>query len=204
MISTLVRKVDFWAGVAAGAWALVAFLWEPRLNELVSYEIALAFAAAAMARAGVLARGERPKKGNGAPVNSVDDPTPVEPLSEPKKRLGLFLPFVPPLLLLTGCAGFGGPGLESVVSRIDIGKAIQCAKQPTPGDKARCLGAQALTVGLGAALDQAAFWGVRAIKAASGAGADDLSDRDRRKIAREADAALANLGAELAAAESNQ
>ncbi len=129
------------------------------------------------------------------------DPTPAEVADEPTPSAGLTLIF-PVLFLLTlsGCAGYSGPGLESVVGRIDIGKVLQCAKAPTPTDKARCLGVEMLSVGIDTALEHAAFWGEKALKAASGAGADDMSDRDRRTVARKADAALDELGAELAKA----
>lgn len=104
-------------------------------------------------------------------------------------------------LALTGCAGLSGPGLQSVVGRIDVTKAITCWKQPTPADKARCLGVEALSQGIDIALGEAARWGEKALKAASGTGADDLSERDIREIASETDAAMAKLGAEIAAAQ---
>lgn len=100
---------------------------------------------------------------------------------------------------LTGCAGYGGPGLSSIVGRIDVTRAVECAKQPTPADKARCLGVSLLSDGLGIALDQAAHWGEKALKAASGTGADDLEAKDLREIERNTDTALDVLGAEIAA-----
>lgn len=104
-------------------------------------------------------------------------------------------------LALTGCAGLSGPGLQSVVGRIDVTKAITCWKQPTPRDKAKCLGVEVLSQGIDIALGEAARWGEKALKAASGTGADDLSERDIREIASETDAAMAKLGAEIAAAQ---
>lgn len=108
---------------------------------------------------------------------------------------------VPALVLaLTGCAGMSGPGLESVVGRIDVTRAIQCWKQPDAASKARCLGVEVLSQGLDIALGEAAAWGEKALKAASGTGADDMSEKEIQEIADNADAALNKLGAELAAA----
>lgn len=108
-------------------------------------------------------------------------------------------------LLLTGCAGLGSyaaPTVGDLVGRIDVGKVIQCARMPTPRDKARCLGVEVLTKGIDFALGEAAKLGEAAIDAANPhAGADDMTDRDRRKLARDLDRSLNVLAHELAAVE---
>lgn len=146
-------------------------------------------------------------KGDPAPSGEVSDDTPSAPSQRGLSEIGMFVRlFVLTIVvmlgvMLTGCAGMSGPGLESVVGRIDVTRAIQCWKQPTPADKARCLGVEVLSQGLDIALGEAAKWGEKALKAASGTGADDMSDRDIQELADNADAALATLGAEITAAQ---
>ncbi len=109
--------------------------------------------------------------------------------------LALLLPACAP-----GCAalpGYSAPSLGAVVARVDVGKAIACAAEPTPEARAKCLGVSLLTDALGLALDEAGRAGKAALLAASGAGADDLSESDRRDLAQAADEALINLGFEI-------
>ncbi len=108
------------------------------------------------------------------------------------RTLALSVLLVPAL----GCAALQ-PALGSLISRVDVGRVIQCAKQPTAKDKARCLGAEAMTVGLGTALDEAARLSMLAMeKANAGAGAE-VSDREARAIERDLRKALNVLADEI-------
>lgn len=115
-----------------------------------------------------------------------------------------------PLLLLAACAGFsvvaGGcvpataagraarPTLGEVVQRIDVGRVLACAGQP---DRWRCLGAEAASAALELAADKAEAAARAAQDALSGAGADDV---DEDALAAELDAALLELGQQVAKA----
>lgn len=104
------------------------------------------------------------------------------------------------LNIIHGCAGTPGmqaPTLGEVVGRIDVRRVIDCAQRPTAADKARCLGAEAMTAGLQLALDRAAELGQAAIAAVGGAGAE----LDEDSLAAELDEALATLAVEVAAAK---
>jgi hypothetical protein len=68
-------------------------------------------------------------------------------------------------------------------------------------DKARCLGVSLVSDALGVALDEAARLGEKAIHALGPTGADDMTDRDRARLAAEADEALDRLGTLIAAAK---
>jgi len=108
-------------------------------------------------------------------------------------------------LLLTGCAGlstYQAPGLGDLVARIDIVKIRECAMLPTARDKARCLGVEALTKGLGFALQEAGKFADAVIAGANpGAGAADLSERDERRLARDAEQSFDRLAHEIVLAQ---
>lgn len=78
-------------------------------------------------------------------------------------------------------------------------RVLECARQPTPAEKARCVGAAALTAGVGLALDRAAALADRAVAALSPAGAGDADAADDPRLAAELEAALDQLAAEVAA-----
>lgn len=98
----------------------------------------------------------------------------------------------------SGLPGYQPPTLDQVVARVDIARAIECAGKGTAKEKARCLGVSLMSDALNLALDEAAKAGRAAIEAASGAGADDLSDDDRSQIAADCDLALDKLATEIA------
>lgn len=94
------------------------------------------------------------------------------------------------------------PSLGEIVGRVDVRRVVECARQPTPADAARCLGAQVMTTGLQLALDRAAELAGDAIAAVNpGAGAADGDETDPR-LAADLDQALAALQLELDAARS--
>lgn len=144
--------------------------------------------------------------------------TPVEGIPAPKSDpdrvnrrgfvrvdvLGLLVAGVLAVLLLGGCAGLGSytaPGVGDLIGRVDVGKVIQCARQPTPKDKARCLGLEVLTQGVDLALTEAGKLAESAIEAANPHAGAELSARDERALARDLDRALNRLGHEIALAE---
>jgi hypothetical protein len=98
-------------------------------------------------------------------------------------------------LVFTGCAFL--PALANVVSRIDIPRAIACATAPRE-ERARCVGAAALTPALDQAITEAAAAGRRALEAAGPAGAE-LSPAEQRAAARDAERALDKLADEVVA-----
>lgn len=104
-----------------------------------------------------------------------------------------------------GCdPGAGGsvvPTLGQVVGRVDVGRLIECASM-SGMDRARCLGASLLTTALNVAVDKAADLAERAKSAVNaGAGADDMTDEERNRLAVELDAALDEVGLEIAKAQ---
>lgn len=101
--------------------------------------------------------------------------------------------------MLSGCAHLG-PALGAVMSRVDVPTVIECFRQPTAKAKAICLGVEVLTPGVEVALEKAARKAEEARDAAGPAGADDMTDAQRRALAAELDAALDELGAEIDAA----
>lgn len=92
------------------------------------------------------------------------------------------------------------PTLGEVVGRVDVPRLLECAAK-SGTDRARCLGASALTTALDLAVDKAADLAEQAKDAANaGAGADDMTDRERSALAVELDKALDVVGREVAAA----
>lgn len=112
------------------------------------------------------------------------------------RRLAVSFAILAALGTSAGCA-FLQPALGALLSRLDVGRVIACAQMATPEAKARCVGAQAMTAGLDAALSDAARLGELAIdKANRGAGAE-ISPAESRAIARDLDRALNALAAEI-------
>lgn len=100
-----------------------------------------------------------------------------------------------------GAGGSIAPTLGQVVGRVDVGRLIQCASM-SGMDRARCLGASVLTTALDIAVDKAAELAERAKDAVNaGAGADDMTDAERDALAAELDAALDEVGLEVAKAQ---
>lgn len=107
------------------------------------------------------------------------------------------------LLVLTACAALtaAAPTLGAIIGRVDVPRLLECAAK-SGNDRARCLGASALTTALDVAVDKAADLAERAKDAANkGAGADDMTDRERDQLALELDRALDQVGVEVAAAQ---
>lgn len=99
-----------------------------------------------------------------------------------------------PLLiaLLPACASYPGqpPTLESVTSRVDVARALECWRQPDARSKARCLGLEALDAVTGAALDEAGRLAEQALRELGGSGAGDV---DEARLARDLDEAMHEL-----------
>jgi hypothetical protein len=103
------------------------------------------------------------------------------------------------LVLFCGCAalpGYRPPSLDSIAGAVDVERAIACAEEQTPKEKAKCLGVTVLDGALGIALEQAASLGRAALRALSGAGADDI---DEDQLARDLDIAMSNLNTQISA-----
>lgn len=102
------------------------------------------------------------------------------------------------------CAGIPGavaPTLGAIIGRVDVPRLLECASR-SGMDRARCLGASVLTTALDVAVDKAAELAERAKDAANkGAGADDMTDREREELAVSLDKALEDVGREVAAAQ---
>lgn len=95
------------------------------------------------------------------------------------------------------------PTLGEIVGRVDVRRVVECARQPTPADAARCLGAQVMTTGLQIALDRAAELAGDAIAAVNpGAGAADGDETDPQ-LAADLDASLEVLQRELGEARAS-
>lgn len=108
------------------------------------------------------------------------------------------------VVLALACDGGGSsvaPTLGEVVGRVDVPRLLACAAEQGSA-RARCLGASLLTSALNLAVDKAAGLAERAMEAANaGAGADDMTDAQRLDLARNLDAALEEVGREIAKAE---
>lgn len=116
-------------------------------------------------------------------------------------RIRAALPLL--LLVLTACAALtaAAPTLGAIIGRVDVPRLLECAAK-SGNDRARCLGASVLTTALDVAVDKAADLAERAKDAANkGAGADDMTDRERDQLALELDKALDQVGVEVAAAQ---
>lgn len=100
------------------------------------------------------------------------------------------------LAALPGCA-FGFDLLAKTVERINVEDAIRCAKEPSPEARARCIGARVASAGLDEALARAAKLGELAIRAIAPGGADDFTDAEKRRLARDLEASLDNLTAKV-------
>lgn len=101
---------------------------------------------------------------------------------------------------ITSCATSASsvrPSLGEIVGAVDVRRVLECAGKPTALDKARCLGAAAMTAGLQLALDKAADLGRTAIASLGGAGAEV----DEDELALQLDEALATVASEVAAAQ---
>lgn len=101
-------------------------------------------------------------------------------------------------LTSTGCAHVL-PTLGAVLSRIDIPTVIRCAQRPTMQERAICLGLQVGSAAVDEALLHAADLAEKAREAAGPAGADDMTDAQRQRLAVDLDAALRDLEAQIAA-----
>lgn len=100
-----------------------------------------------------------------------------------------------------GAGGSVAPTLGQVVGRVDVGRLLECAAM-SGSERARCLGASLLTTALNVAVDKAAELAERAKDAVNaGAGADDMTDAERNRLAAELDAALNEVGLEIAKAQ---
>lgn len=112
-------------------------------------------------------------------------------------------PYLIPVLVLslTGCAALPGilSTVAAVVSRVDVATAIRCADLPNKKERARCVGAATWSPALDEALDQAAYWGDKALDAASPTGAE-VPPAEERRIAVETERALDRLALEVAEA----
>lgn len=151
-----------------------------------------------------------PGEGGQVPTPLPDDDTPpADPKRQSRRglvRLSVLALFVLAsiVFLLAGCAGlstYQKPGLGDLIARVDLVKVRQCAAQPTARDKARCLGVEVLTQGLDFALQEAGKLAEAAIDAANPHAGAAISERDRRKLARDLDRSLNVLAHELAAVE---
>lgn len=92
------------------------------------------------------------------------------------------------------------PTLGEIVGKVDVRRVVECARQPSPLEAARCLGAQAMTTGLQLALDRAAELAGDAIAAVGPAGAGDV-EADDPELAADLDQALVALQREIAGAQ---
>jgi hypothetical protein len=93
------------------------------------------------------------------------------------------------------------PTLGAVMSRVDVPRLLDCARSlPDYSSAAACLGARLLTVGLKAAIDRATGLAQKAEQATAPAGADDMTDTEKRELATDLDAAMGQLAIELDAA----
>ena len=92
------------------------------------------------------------------------------------------------------------PTLGAVLGGIDAQRAMSCAGRVTgdPKGAARCLGVEVLTSSIRLALAKANGLAEAAQDAAGPAGADDMTDRERSKLAAELSDALAELSQEVA------
>lgn len=114
------------------------------------------------------------------------------------KRLALFSAL---LTSTAGCEpGSTPPVLGEVLGAVDARRAMECAEQAVTDPKAaaKCLGVSLLDDALRLALNKAADLARTAQEAAGPAGADDMSDEDRAKLAADLDDALAQLAHEIA------
>lgn len=105
--------------------------------------------------------------------------------------------------MVAGCnlgngPGTSRPGLGAVLSRVDVPRLLACSSNlPDYKAVAKCLGAEALTQGLRAAIDYAVPLAERAQEAAGPAGADDMTDAQRDELGGELDRALGALAVEI-------
>lgn len=91
-------------------------------------------------------------------------------------------------LLLLACDPTVAPTLGAVLSRVDVPRLLECAKE-TGEVRAKCLGAEAASTALDVACDHAA----KLAEQATAAGTEDP------KLARELDDALTEVGREIEA-----
>lgn len=92
------------------------------------------------------------------------------------------------------------PTLGEVVGRVDVPRLLQCAGM-SGGARAKCLGASILTSALDLAVDKAADLAEAARDALNPEAGAEVSDADRAKIAADLDAALEQVGREVAKAD---
>lgn len=91
------------------------------------------------------------------------------------------------------------PTLGEVVGRVDVPRLLECAAM-SGLDRARCLGASALTTALDLAVDKAADLAEAAIGALNPEAGAEVSPGDQERIAKDLDAALADVAREAAKA----
>lgn len=105
---------------------------------------------------------------------------------------------------ISACDGGGAsvvPTLGAVVGRVDVPRLLECAAK-SGRERALCLGASVLTTALDVAVDKAAEIAERARDAVNaGAGADDMTDEQRQALAADLEAALQDVGQEVAKAQ---
>lgn len=109
----------------------------------------------------------------------------------PLARLLLLVP-----LLACDTARTAVPTLGEVVGRVDVPRLLQCAIKSGP-ERARCLGASVLTTALDLAVDKAADLAEAAQNALHPEAGAEVSEADQARLARELDAALADVAAEI-------
>jgi hypothetical protein len=105
-------------------------------------------------------------------------------------------------LALLACdpASSAVPTLGEVVGRVDVPRLLECAAK-SGMDRARCLGASILTSALDLAVDKAADLAEGAISAMNPQAGAEVSEADQAKIAADLDAALEQVGREVAKAD---
>lgn len=105
------------------------------------------------------------------------------------------------LIAVPACEpGSVAPSLGEVFGAVDARRALDCAHlaKSDPKAAAKCLGVSLLTDGLRLALDKAADLAERAESVEGPNGADDMTQGERNKLARELADSLDALAIEIA------
>lgn len=100
--------------------------------------------------------------------------------------------------MLNGCAYLKAHALDDVLSLVTPERALECAEQPTPKDRARCVGVDFMDDALALALQRAGELAAQALEARAPSGAErPMSERDEAKLAADLEEALFDLAAEI-------
>lgn len=100
----------------------------------------------------------------------------------------------------TAASNAAKPTLDAVMARADVPRLLECAAIADLETAAKCLGAEALTLGLEVALERAANLAEQARDASNPqAGAADLDASQRAALAADLNDALDELAREIAA-----